>query len=250
MSQLLQVATRGGSISVTDEHIPPAYFAQGLPFELDGTLAVDHVGLISHVHQGLPFSPTGRLVVSFGGVVTRIGDGGAPFTADNHLALEDAAVSFYASGIPYTSSGQISASIPVINPVPQVFQSTVGSIEPDGITVIWDRDMMITGAILSQVTVTVSGAPVNVIDVVFHPISKSIMGIIIDRDFAPGETVSWTYAIGAQKLQEIQAPNTEAAAGEYITVNDVCGITVGGADGTQFNMGPQKWSDACPMFRD
>ena len=54
MSQLLQVATRSGTLPTVDGAAAPAYNDQGIPYDATG-VAVATVGAIAYWHQGLPF---------------------------------------------------------------------------------------------------------------------------------------------------------------------------------------------------
>lgn len=109
MSQLLQVATRaGGNIPVTDGVLAPADFDQGIPYEADGSLAVDDLGVIDHHWQGLPFTAIGRLAVALNGVVDTYGAGAMPLNTAGQLVTGAGAIDHYSAGIPYHSGGGIS----------------------------------------------------------------------------------------------------------------------------------------------
>lgn len=108
MSQLLQVATRaGGAIPHTDGVSTPSYIDQGIPYAVDGSLAVDNLGVIDHYHQALPFTAEGRLSAAIGGVVDSIQPGGIPLDASGFICLGIGAVDHYSAGIPYTATNQI-----------------------------------------------------------------------------------------------------------------------------------------------
>ena len=87
----------------------PSHFSNGLPFETDGSLAVDVDGVISHYHQGLPFSADGRLVGTLSETPTRFGGGAAPFSAEGRLVLGSSGATHYSGGVGYTEAGSIGA---------------------------------------------------------------------------------------------------------------------------------------------
>ena len=113
MSYLLLSTISGqkiGALSYTDGDTLPNHFANGLPYESDGTLAVAIDGAISHYHQGLPFTASGRLAGTLSETPTRFGGGAAPFSASGHLTLGSSGVTHYSGGICYTESGSIGSS--------------------------------------------------------------------------------------------------------------------------------------------
>ena len=113
MSYLLLSTISGqkiGALSYTDGDTLPNHFANGLPYESDGTLAVSVDGAISHYHQGLPFTASGRLAGTLSETPTRFGGGAAPFSASGHLTLGSSGVTHYSGGICYTESGSIGSS--------------------------------------------------------------------------------------------------------------------------------------------
>ncbi len=110
--------------------------------------------------------------------------------------------------------------------VPVVVQSTIGDVQHDGITVIWDRPMSVTCDVKSQINVLVDGNPTTVTDVVFHPSSKSTMGILVTPDFEVGQSVTWAYDdTGGCILQQIEPPNTEADGNTNVVYNDLLSMT-------------------------
>jgi len=113
MSQLLQVATRGGgAIPLVAIPSAPVYVDQGIPFQDDeGTVAVavTVAGVIAYYHQGLPFTSDGRLAATNDKPVVRYGSGGAPFDLEGLLVFGSGPVDHYSAGIPYTVDGQIAA---------------------------------------------------------------------------------------------------------------------------------------------
>lgn len=114
MSQLLQVATRSGSMPILDGVGSPDYFDQGIPYDLDEgvvRLAVTIAGVIDHYHQGLPFTAVGRLAISTDKPVGRIAPGGAPFEdIAEVIVFGSGAVHHFSAGIPYTVEDQLSVS--------------------------------------------------------------------------------------------------------------------------------------------
>lgn len=107
MSQLLQVATRGG-ITVSDDTASPSYFDQGIPYDDDALLAIDSAGAIDHYHQGLPFTLEGRLATSTE-TVQRIGSGTVPFDAAGRIVFDGEGVVRVATGVPFSLIGAIGA---------------------------------------------------------------------------------------------------------------------------------------------
>ena len=111
MSQLLQVATRGGQILALSGVTAPDYFDQGIPYISDEgvtKVAVEIAGIIDHYHQGLPYTAVGRLAVTNDKPVDYFGSGSAPFDVSNLLDFGSGPVEHHSAGIPYTVQGQIS----------------------------------------------------------------------------------------------------------------------------------------------
>jgi hypothetical protein len=107
VSQLLQGLANGAHIGRTSGSVAPDHNHNGLPFEADGQLAVQNAGVIDHYHQGLPFTAIGRLVTVNNAAVVRVGNGAAPFDANDRLATGTGAISYVNCGVPYTAAGQI-----------------------------------------------------------------------------------------------------------------------------------------------
>ncbi len=113
MSQLLQIATRGGQIIALSGLGPPDFVDQGIPFVDDEgviKLALDIGGAIAYHHQGLPFTGAGRLASTNDKPVEYYGSGGAPFDSTGLLVFGSGAIDHHSAGIPYTVDGQISTS--------------------------------------------------------------------------------------------------------------------------------------------
>lgn len=85
----------------------PDHIHNGLPYEGDGSLAVENIGTIDHYHQGMPFTANGRIPVAINGSVSRIAVGGAPFTLLGNLVIATGPPDHYSLGVPYTASNQI-----------------------------------------------------------------------------------------------------------------------------------------------
>lgn len=109
MSALLQgrPVPATGLVDTTDGTIAPGIFHNGLPYEVDGTLAVDDAGVIAFHHQGLPFTATGRLVVAIGGTVLLYGSGAAPIDVSGRLVMAIAAIASVSSGVGYDVAGRV-----------------------------------------------------------------------------------------------------------------------------------------------
>ena len=100
MSQLLQgLADADGRIPATDSVASPTDYSDGLPFD-SGKLAITINGVISHYHQGLPFTVQGRLAVEQG-VFSYFGNGAAPFTSSGRLLISVNVPDYYLAGVGY-----------------------------------------------------------------------------------------------------------------------------------------------------
>ena len=140
MSYLLLSAISGqkiGALSYTDGDSIPDHFANGLPFETDGSLAVDVDGVISHYHQGLPFSADGRLVGTLSETPTRFGGGAAPFSAESRLVLGSSGVTHYSGGVGYTEAGSIGA---VASAPPTCWPEPIGPCSTAMQRYLWEMD--------------------------------------------------------------------------------------------------------------
>jgi len=115
-------------------------------------------------------------------------------------------------------SGEVSSSLSI---VPRVKLSIINSFQVDTILVIWDRPMEMSCDVKSQITVLADGVPVPVQSVEFHLAKKSEMEILVGSDFLAGQAVTWAYASGACKLQEIAPPNAEADTLTHIVLSQV-----------------------------
>lgn len=109
MSQLLQVAFRGGTCNGDATGAIVAHNG-GIPYTLSEAVAITVDGAVSHHHQGLPFTSAGRLVVS-GSAVDRVGSGAAPFIAANRLAIIGGTTASTVGGVNYVSARQVRMSV-------------------------------------------------------------------------------------------------------------------------------------------
>lgn len=106
MSALLQGVPRRnatGQILFTVGATPPDHFSGGIPYEADGSVAVEN-GPIDHYHQGLPYTASGRLATGGGTVVTYYGGGAAAFAANGQQATSTLP-DVYVHGVAYGANG-------------------------------------------------------------------------------------------------------------------------------------------------
>tara|TARA_R100000541_G_scaffold54431_2_gene62913 strand:- start:35 stop:1723 length:1689 start_codon:yes stop_codon:yes gene_type:complete len=169
VSELLASTIRGqklGALSYADGTSAPKYFGSGLPFEDDGSIAVEVDGAIDHYHQGLPFTADGRLAVTLSGPPTRFGGGAAPFSASGQLVLGSDS-SHYSGGIPFTATSAISSTAGA--PPPPLNQRYITML--DGQSKFWRRNAEWT-----------SGAAGASVDTLFFPndISRSSRQYVTD----------------------------------------------------------------------
>ncbi len=104
MSQLLQVASRKGNISIFG--VPPAFFDQGIPYAGADQLSYEQTGAIDHYHQGLPFTASGALAATLAGTPVRF-YAGVPYSSTGHVCFGNGATAYHNTGIAYTALGQI-----------------------------------------------------------------------------------------------------------------------------------------------
>jgi len=106
--------------------------------------------------------------------------------------------------------------------VPRVLHSVITPAQNDGIEVTWDRHMVTTCDVKSQIKVIVDGAEFAPQSVEFHPTDKTKMGLIMANPFTPGQTVTWAYDdTGACDIQSINTPHIEADNQTYAVVNQL-----------------------------
>ena len=110
MSALLQgvpIADNGG-VLVTNGSTVPDHVHSGIPYEADGSVAVDYLNPANHFHQGLGYTSVGRLAANLVATVDYFGNGAAPFSGVAILAFDSTGpVSHYSSGVPYVANGRI-----------------------------------------------------------------------------------------------------------------------------------------------
>ena len=71
-----------GELTVVNGSSIPNHFHNGIPYESNGSLAIDLAGAVDHYHQGLPFTLEGRLVSELTASAPEYaGSGAAVFTA-------------------------------------------------------------------------------------------------------------------------------------------------------------------------
>jgi hypothetical protein len=112
MSALLNATPKvTGAVSYTDGTLAPDHFQNGLPYEVDKTLAVDVDGTIAHYHQGLGFTAISRLAVTLTGPPARFGNGSAPMSASGHLVLALGTNSYYEHGVTFTPNASVNSTL-------------------------------------------------------------------------------------------------------------------------------------------
>lgn len=109
MSILLKGAVdAAGDLQITNGTASPNHVHNGIPYESDGSLAVDLSGAITHYHQGLAFTATGRLASEITAIAPNYaGSGGAVFTAANRSAFAQQVISLVMGGVGYTTLGAV-----------------------------------------------------------------------------------------------------------------------------------------------
>jgi hypothetical protein len=83
MSAILQKWSR----NVTFGTGAPDHYHNGLPFEADGSLAVQNGGVIDRYSNGLPLTAVGRVCVELNGGVHYRGSGAATFSVGGRLLV-------------------------------------------------------------------------------------------------------------------------------------------------------------------
>jgi hypothetical protein len=108
MSALLQGVPRrnvAGAIMVTLGTDAPDHFANGIPYEADGSVCAE-AGTVTHYHQGMPFTANGR-IASSETTPDHFGNGAIPISADDGTSGGPGAITHYSSGVAYTADGRI-----------------------------------------------------------------------------------------------------------------------------------------------
>jgi hypothetical protein len=103
MSALLQHWANGGA---TINTVAPDHYANGIPFDVDGTISVDTVGAVNHYHQGLPFTAVGRLAVTLADP-DYYSTGCAGFNAGRLCVAEFGGSGDFAHGLNYVNGGVV-----------------------------------------------------------------------------------------------------------------------------------------------
>ena len=83
MSALLQKWSRNATFGSS----APDHYHNGLPFEADGTLAVQNGGTVARTVNGLPLTANGRLAVEVNGAVNYVSTGSATFSVAGRLLV-------------------------------------------------------------------------------------------------------------------------------------------------------------------
>ena len=106
MSAILNAATKDattGAVSVTVGTSAPDHFQGGVPYESDGTVAVDLSSAVDHYQNQLPFTAAGRIATTLD-TVASYGNGATPFYA-GRLCMGSTGVDHYVHGVPYGEDG-------------------------------------------------------------------------------------------------------------------------------------------------
>ena len=104
--------------------------------------------------------------------------------------------------------------------VPKMVQASIGDVQLNTITVLWDRPMQVTCDIKSQITVIIDGVVEPVTEVVFHPTNHSLMGFFINKLVEKNQVITWAYDdSGSCILQEVEEPKVEADNQTYKVYN-------------------------------
>jgi hypothetical protein len=117
MSALLQgISERqrsvNGTLYISDGVQVPDHFENGLPYEVDSTLATT-LEAPDHYHQGLGFSAEGRLC-RVEATPDYFGSGAAPLVAGSLCMVVDGVIDHYNSGVAYTADGALAVLSGVI----------------------------------------------------------------------------------------------------------------------------------------
>jgi hypothetical protein len=110
MSALLNATPKAastGRLPVTDDTSTPDHFSSGIPYESDGTVAIDLASAVAHYYMAMPFTAAGRIAASVSSVTSH-GNGAIPYVTGK-LSLEDAAVASGTHGVGYTAGAELSA---------------------------------------------------------------------------------------------------------------------------------------------
>jgi len=125
-------------------------------------------------------------------------------------------------GLSHSVGSYYSGAGGVLPAMPVVTQSRVLSNQPDGIQVHFDRPMMATGDVTSQISVIINGGvPITPTSIAFHPSNPAVMGIVLPVTLISSDHLTWAYTTGAQKIQEVASPNAEMDIQTFSVHNDI-----------------------------
>jgi hypothetical protein len=104
--QGVPLRSASGAVIATVAATSPDHYANGLPYEVDGSLCFE-TGAITHYHQGLPLTANDRVAVAATAPV-RYNSGAMPIASNGTLSVALAGgVDHYSSGVGYTSGGSV-----------------------------------------------------------------------------------------------------------------------------------------------
>ena len=107
--------------------------------------------------------------------------------------------------------------------VPKVRSSTISTTSPDGISINWDRPMMISASLKDAITVKVNGTAVAVKNVVQNPTNPKQLGIVMNVPFKHGDVVTWAYndQHATEFLKGAEVGGVKADNQTYSVVNNI-----------------------------
>jgi hypothetical protein len=115
MSALFQgVAGRtvDGSVFATLGVTPPDHYANGLPYEANGSLCFES-GNITHYHQGLPFTVNNRIATAATDPA-RFNSGAMPISGNGNLSVSiSEGADHFSSGVGYNPNGRVDYEVPI-----------------------------------------------------------------------------------------------------------------------------------------
>jgi hypothetical protein len=116
MSALLNGSPKVGSGVLSSGNLatPPHHYANGIPYDADGSVA-RQVAAPAYYHQGLPFTSAGRLATGSDDPI-RIGNGAAPFDTAGRLCIGSEDLTHSNSGVGYSATSKVKATFSVVPP--------------------------------------------------------------------------------------------------------------------------------------
>ena len=107
--------------------------------------------------------------------------------------------------------------------VPRVKSSSISNTSPDGISIDWDRPMMISASLKEAITVKVNGTAVVVKNVVQNPTNPKQLGIVMNVPFNAGDVVTWSYndQHATEFLKGAEVGGVKADNQTYAVVNSI-----------------------------